>query len=95
MVMDAEPAALVTGGSRGIGAAIVKRLAARGLPGVQRQRVQQALRGGGLGGAAPARHQAFPSCASSSFGSSSNRPFSAAKRSGSEVGFPSSSRTWA
>lgn len=32
MASDLEPAALVTGGSRGIGAAIVKRLAARGLP---------------------------------------------------------------
>lgn len=32
MASDLEPAALVTGGSRGIGAAIVKQLAARGLP---------------------------------------------------------------
>lgn len=32
MSMDRQPAALVTGGSRGIGAAVVARLAARGIP---------------------------------------------------------------
>src|SRR5699024_11783691 len=59
-------------------------LEVRALPGVEREALQQALRCGGLGGAAPARHQAsspFAVSSAPSSDASSNRPCSTAKRS--------------